>query len=252
MRSQIERLWPRDADGKVIFQSHSGFDDFNFSNDERLAMLDRDREICEDTKRLWRENYGYDVIASYSHDPYMIKDIKLPFSPEVWVDLCNSEGEYLPMCCANISSIRDMLMGALREGGYMSCADLSECARLAEEHGWEHEVEEYDAVSEIIKLWTFVEPFAEVRVQSTGIDPNDPKDACRLVSRCSYGFIYDCLFDRNSVEGEAEFKRCRIDALRKIIPAIGVLYRRIEELNPGELNGWAVCRKDSSKVDGKS
>lgn len=49
----------------------------------------------------------------------MNKRVQLNLTPEQWVGLLNKDGAWLPVCCASISAARDVLSGALREGGYL-------------------------------------------------------------------------------------------------------------------------------------
>jgi hypothetical protein len=42
---------------------------------------------------------------------------QIVLTPEQWMDLINADGESLRRCCANVSALRDEIIGLAREGG---------------------------------------------------------------------------------------------------------------------------------------
>lgn len=45
-------------------------------------------------------------------------------TPEEWVSLINGEADGLPRCCANISALREEVIGLLRDDGLLGYSDF--------------------------------------------------------------------------------------------------------------------------------
>jgi hypothetical protein len=231
MKSEKVRLWPVE-DGEIIFQNHPHFDNYKWANDRRLAALGADDAIRIDTCDIWHEQ-GIEVEAS-RNDPYLISSVKLDFADEEWVDLCNKDGELLPACCANISAIRDVLIDALRNGGFVSCDDLEEAARLYKEH---HEMDDNDPIKiKLVDLWENIKPFSDRQAIPHTNNVDSIEDACSIIHNLSNELRYSFLLPPEDKRVEDAL------ALLKAIPAVKVLYEKIQKDFPEVQEAFAVCK----------
>lgn len=49
----------------------------------------------------------------------MSDEVKIELTAEEWMDLINTEGDSLEMCCANVSALRDCIVQIAREDGIL-------------------------------------------------------------------------------------------------------------------------------------
>lgn len=255
MKSKLERIWPVDEEGKIIYQNDPGWKELGWTDEQRLAALDRDKEIREDTARIWREQKGIEVfVGRYRQSPYSIHSVGLSFTPEQWVGLLDKEGEYLPACCGNISRVRDILFSVMRESGLIEVEELGEAAQLIVGHDCvDGQDDDDDPLKTIVNLWHEVEDYVELDPYIRGLDPNDPMDAAKIVyNSCQY--LNFEMFCAGKTGDEEKDKYCvqkyRMQTLLKMLPALKTLHERVTEIVDGSLEGFAVCQ-DGEVIDGR-
>lgn len=63
-----------------------------------------------------------------------INNIQIPWTAVQWVGVIHREGEWLGTCCGTISAIRDHLMSAMANGGWVSPSELQGIIDLLKSH----------------------------------------------------------------------------------------------------------------------
>lgn len=195
------------------------------------------------TKRQLAEGFaqkGIEVSFNQEDDP-KINSIWLNFSPEEWADLLNKEGELLPACCANISRIRDILGGSLRENGEIQTMYLWEAVQLIEGHNDCDAFPEDHPLRKLVALWKEIEEHADTRITGVFRNPNDPKDALDVVYACSGVVAWNHLVTPHMENREYEQRVAVNFALAQMWPAIKTLYHKLSEVGFPPVKGWAVC-----------
>lgn len=258
--SKIKRLWPTDEQGGIIFQNDDRFDSFGWSDKKRRAALKRDEDICEDTAAVWLKE-GIEVSAS-RYSPYLISSVRLPFTPQQWVDILDKEGEYLGACCATISEVRDYMFGAAREGGWIDVKELAAAVELIESHNGSHEDDPEidplgtdDPIHMMITVWKMVQDHAYVDEFVKPLDHTDPENAAEIVHK-SCGEIrwggFFCGGTGDKKQDEFACKAFRVKTLYKLLPALHTLYHKARKLAPNKLNGYALCVGDVVIIEGRA
>ena len=195
------------------------------------------------TKRQLAERFaqkGVEVNFNQEDEP-KISSVWLNFSPEEWADLLNKEGELLPACCANVSRIRDILGGALRESGEIQTMHLWEAAQLIEGHDNCDAFPESHPLRTLVELWKEIEEHADTKMTGFLRDPNDPKDALDVVYACSGVVAWNHLAKPSTADREHEQKVAVNFTLAQMWPAIKTLYHKLDEIGFPPVKGWAVC-----------
>ncbi len=147
-------------------------------NIQRLIGLRRRDDVREQPEWEWAQK-GIEVTGDHNH-PDKIASVKLKFTPEDWADLLNKEGEYLGVCCGNISRIRDILMDAIREDGEVRTEELEEAAYLIKGHGCDH-YEEDHPLSRLVALYEQVKDHLREghHLFHNTFNPDDPDEALK-------------------------------------------------------------------------
>lgn len=84
---------------------------------------------------LMKHGMDFDFGYRRSTDtPLTISSIKPNWTAEQWVDLMSKDGEWLPACCAHISAMRDIIFGAMREGGWLNAEEVITLIDLMHHH----------------------------------------------------------------------------------------------------------------------
>lgn len=63
-----------------------------------------------------------------------IRIFQIPWTPAQWVGVVHREGQWLGVCCGTISAIRDRIMSALADGGWVTPRDLEGIIELLKSH----------------------------------------------------------------------------------------------------------------------
>lgn len=222
----------------------------------RLLNIDLDRAKSILGFRWWLME-GLVVEMGVMDYPDKISSLRLPFTPLEWHELLNKEGKFLPVCCANISEIRDHLFTAMREDGYIDASSLRTVVRLAKDHncgendGPEHPLIMLQGIYEKIK------DHLKGERKPVGDDPTNLKDAISILSNAfSYLAYSDFGPDFEETPGMDEKTKAAIrerafsDHLEKslavvrIIPAIKTISEQIKTLITAPINAFAVIADD--------
>jgi len=147
--------------------------------------------------------HGVEIRKNEFGEGDRVRYVRLDWPAEWWADVLNKHGEFLPMCCANLSAIRDNLTTALREGGWIECEDLAECLAYMGGHGWDDYLQDNgcpmpdpieDPMLDLIWKWRLVEDVAHLTIRPRPLDPTNLKDAVRAVHGFAWKLWQDALF----------------------------------------------------------
>lgn len=202
---------------------------------KRLIRLRLNDDEKEDLEYRYQQK-GIEVQGCYNTKG-KIGLVKLPFTDAEWGDLLNKEGESLPSCCANISRIREILQEACREDHYCEVEDLWEAATLAKGHDFKIGK---DPIGKLIKLWEDIKDDARSRSTSDSSNLQDPKEALKLLYKCSGVIAWNDLFSRDSEE--RKFLNCANSerALATLVTCVHTLFYKFKELSVGPIFGYGV------------
>ncbi len=180
-------------------------------------------------------------------EPIKVYKLKIPFTPEEWMDIMNTEGEFLPMCCAVISEIRNTLMGTLREGGFISCTDLQEVIQYLVEHNESCYVpEDDDPLNRLFKIWELVKDEAFLSCSSINVDPNELDDAFSIIYRSSANISISDLFSETKKANN--HKLLRLVHFTRIYPAIKTIYDHIVKTPFEPQDCFAICDEKNELI----
>jgi hypothetical protein len=242
------------ADGPP-HRSGSMSDQDKADNIQRLIGLRRRDDEREQTEWEWAQK-GYEVTADY-HQAGKISNVKLKFTPEEWADLLNKEGEYLGVCCANISRVRDILMDAIREDGEVRATDLEEAAELIKGHGCEH-YEEDHPLSRLVALYETLKDHLHEghHLFHNSFNPDDPDEALKAFA--TYASAYsDYSFQMRMGGDDADparkFHDCvnREKALIDIASVLHTLVTKLRSLSIG-LFGYGLIDEEGKVAYSRS
>lgn len=162
-----------------------------------------------------------------------------------WTDCLNTEGESLPSCCANISRVRDILFGVLRNDKMIRVDDLKEAVYLLTSH---HD-KPNKVQQKIIDAWAGpvgVEAEADLRnLGANKYDPDNLRDAVQLIEgACGYLAWDHFGGDKNRRQKLQSNANWRWQFYR-MFPA----FTRIMKVFEGSdlqkpVKGWALCEAD--------
>lgn len=201
-----------------------------------------EKEILSKCKKA-----GLDVRLNY--DDTKIDSVKIPFSPKTWVDVLDRDGEILGVCCGNISRIRDILCQAICDSSYIDVRELAEAHSLIVSHGCS---DTKRPLKTVVKLWEKVKEIMGEdipKTRSSKFDPNNVKDCLQALETALPALIFNQYGFGNDDAVRKHLKKVQdVHMLRTVIPSIRTLHKRIAELNPGPLEGFAVVDKQTGMV----
>lgn len=209
----------------------------------RIKMLQKEDQR-EETIYKWKQK-GITVYASYNQ-PTKIDSVKIDFSDYEWVNLLNKEGKYLPVCCANISEVRDILMSVIREECIIETRDLAQVVFLIKNHGCE-DYEENHPLMRLVNLYEQMKDDCRTddMLFIDTVDLNNPKEC--LEALANYVNHYNNFsFDYTSDSEERKFDNCvnREKALIDLVPIINTLHDKIKHIsNP--ITGFGIVDKNN-------
>jgi len=192
------------------------------------------------------EKLGHKITTGWKNEN-KVRSINFDFKPfrelsssDIWVDVLNTEGEFLGACCANISRVRDILFKVIREDKMIDMEDLYEAYCLLEDHDCFDGEEDYP-INELKKLWLLVEPDADLsNMRVHACDPNNIEDAISLLAQGCLHIKFGRFFENHPYE---HIKAQKQLTLQKIIPAIKTLHDKIEELDE-TVEAYALTKND--------
>lgn len=183
--------------------------------------------------------------------PAVVAAVRLPLTPAQWADLANKEGRFLGVCCANIATIRDHLIDALREDGWIDTNSLRDVVRLAIGHDLTPAAAPDPASPwpTIFAAWTEVQSRTQPGLLSRpdiARDPTDLHDATRIVAHSALWLLADDLANRDPRPACAAGQQVeRALAIVRFAPAIQTLAARLADLWPGDFTGVACVRVEA-------
>ena len=192
------------------------------------------------------EKLGHKITTGWKNEN-KVRSINFDFKPfrelsssDIWVDVLNTEGEFLGACCANISRVRDILFKVIREDKMIDMEDLYEAYCLLEDHDCFDGEEDYP-INELKKLWLLVEPDADLsNMRVHACDPNNIEDAISLLAQGCLHINFGRFFENHPYEHAKAQKQL---TLQKIIPALKTLHDKIEELDE-TVETYALTKND--------
>jgi hypothetical protein len=233
----------------------------------RLLALEEEDEMREALRDKYAEQ-GIDIIPDYSQAG-LIKSVRLPFTPKQWLGLLSKGGEFLPTCCGNISIVRDLLLDAVLEDGYIKVEDLMEAAYLLENHDEMDVLSKKEPVYVIVKLHHQLKADYRLPDYPLASDLNEPEDILRVAGDMLCGMNMNDLFNRferpdrrqyvDEESYQSALKHRREDDYRhqvahtmfvvRLMPIIKTLHEKLREMDKGPVEGWAIIREDGKVAD---
>jgi hypothetical protein len=188
------------------------------------------------------EKYRDQGIEIYTNgNPDKVYKIKLPFTSDEWMDLMDSEGNYLSACCSVISDVRDTLMATLRERGWIKATDLKEVVESLRGH---HDIdpEGSDPQAVMARLWEAIKDDADLfSMASHSYDPNNLSDAFSILNRSAANLSWENLFSRQTSESENKHSLLQMIHFVRLFPAIKTIYDHLVKNGMEPLFGFAVA-----------
>jgi hypothetical protein len=193
---------------------------------------------------------GIEIEASWGDVP-KIRKVRPDFPAEVWLDLLDPDGEFLPICCGNISRVRDILTASCRSSRFVDVDDLFEIYTLLSDHGCfdGEEVQEVtgvpkfnpenpDPLTYLRDLWKAVEAEAS-KFQDCPHD-SSALECVRVVAQTCRNISWYELFSKDGDTGRNREFANKME-LAKLLPAIHNLWKNIQQLRYEPVDAWAVC-----------
>lgn len=179
-------------------------------------------------------------VRVHSWERDVIDSIKLRFPPETWADLINKEGTLLPACCASISEIRDQLINALREDGWINGESLETIVVNMSSHDFADD----SPIKIVANIFGLIKDHVNLREPATE-NPLDPADACSMIYHFAAAYSWSSI---TSSFGNFESRTCLVNDIFNTIPALHTLYGKIRELDPGPIEGYALMDRVKGEV----
>jgi len=236
----------------------------------RILQLRWDEDVNAELQFLFMRDHSIEVYGDYNQ-PGKVSEVKLDFSPEEWSDVLDKYGEWLPYCCANISRVRDVLTSAKREGGVVGSDELYEAAYLIREH--DEGCPTSGPMARIVEIESLVRPHMVSQRAPVSLSLERPEDCVAAASRALYAMDTEQLFSsldrppkreeyrdekgfqravRSNEERQFTHKMFRTISLAKIIPALKGIWDKIDELDLGPIEGWAIMKEDGTVAETRS
>jgi hypothetical protein len=241
VRDGFDEYEDEDEEGNVVVeQIPNTFADWDVAHKEQ--HIQRLMHTHAEKRRL-AEKYatqGIRVAFNFDDEP-KIRAVTLQFTDAEWVGLLDKGGEYLPVCCADVSRIRDILGSAIRESGEIGVSDLWEAVQLIKGHEDCSAFPIGHPLLKLVELWGRIEEDADTQMTCLTLNPDDPREALELLYECSSVVAWEHLFD-TPTKSEKFRKKVTVNfTLAKLWPAIKTVYHKLAEIGFGPIHGWAVC-----------
>lgn len=192
------------------------------------------------------------IEATVDESGRRVESVRLPLAPEQWADLANRWGRYLGVCCGAISTIRDALVEALRDDGWIRVPELRSVIIAATDHGGlvpeKRQNRTRNPWGTIVDVWSAVEPYASPEPSETfqkARDPNILADALRIISGLTLQVAVDDVSGPMDVDRDARHYVRSCLHLARLAPALATLHTRFAELWPGDFVGVALVRPEN-------
>lgn len=177
-------------------------------------------------------------------DYEQITQVQFSFSPEIWVDLINMEGELLGQCCSSISFIRDEFIDALRNDGWMSVNGM----RIIFQNQINHEWDKDHPITKVVEIYEKISDFVKFdKPTSFGTDVESMLRIgafSQIMEYCSeFGLNY-CASYKKSLNGQATQNILMFN----IYPVIKSLYEDLKTKAYGPVEGYALVRVANMEI----
>lgn len=201
-------------------------------------------ELCKELKKIAEEE-GVEIQPMFSHGDQVDK-VKFKFSKATWADLANKEGDLLPMCCANVSTMRDAFMAAMREDGFMDAKDIQQLVINMSGH-------EYDAkhpATKVAQVYKRIEKYIKLN-EITTTDLSDPRDvACNVWFGDVFKFCVE--YGHNSMFSNWGEDPHDIAAhnlmLFQILPTVKALGDHLHKAGFPPIEGYALVNQANGRI----
>ena len=203
--------------------------------------MSRNKTVETLTKELETLMEGLGVEYEGLGDKSKVYQIKVKLEPEVWADLANTEGELLGVCCANVSTMRDCFIGALREDGWMRFDDLQTLVVNMAGHDWD----KLHPATKLKEIYEKIKDYGHESSGTQGYDLNNPEDALEVINHFCNSHIYGSMY-----QGWPRFQdkvNHNFD-ISSVLPAIHTIANHLKELGFGPVEGFAIVSKKTGKV----
>ena len=195
-----------------------------------------------------------------------VERVCIPWTPEQWVGVLHREGQWLSVCCGNISAIRDQLMQALADGGWIGMRELERVNHLMETHdgfdtwyeaGFVPTQETLDDPMYLLtRIWAVVKPLRWASWMDVPVNLTPEREKALLGRR-----LEEALSTYNTVQmfhvgeyttpegkAKAQFRHDRevTLAMQWVKSSLRAFTDQFKELSSGPgVHGMAIVRKDS-------
>jgi len=212
----------------------------------RKSYADRDQMI----KRYLKKHNLEVTSNSWPGHPPKVYAVKLDFTAEEWVDLMSTEGEFLPACCATISHIRNILIGCMREGGFILATDLCEIVQLLKDHN------DCDATgvdhpqARLVRIWETIKDDAELHLLGCPENLNDLDNAFHILYGAASVLSWNLLNHDATEDEKFDHEMVRQIEFIRVLPAIRTVYKELAE-NQDKIvpfEGYAVVDDKSNDI----
>jgi len=188
-----------------------------------------------------------------------VRSIRIPWNGKQWMSVLNKEGPWLPMCCGNISAIRDYLIATLREDGWLDVSRLADIIGLLKSHDGFDEwfKDEFKPTEEVLRdpMYKLVQAWNAVKDRRMVPWQDKPRvgrdNPAEELEKALGGYNIQELFHMGTYQDpdeqkrhEYEHERDRVLALGKVFGPLRTMYQNfIEKHMSVVVEGFAIVHK---------
>jgi hypothetical protein len=217
------------------------------------------------------EYVGEPGVDRHVEDRPYIEKIKIPFTGDEWIDLMDTEGQALGMCCATISHARDILLAELRGGRWINGEKLWEFVELLRHHDsfeymlppteknyqkWKSHTFKRPKDDPVYRLWEIYDAIKDhLIVRPPPVEPFSEDAPIRQPIQAALSTVYShsaslywatsCFNDEGDRDPpwmKQQKQAARQLTIHRLLPALQSLLKHIDALNLGDFDGFAVCK----------
>lgn len=185
----------------------------------------------------------FNIRIKLNHKNDAITSINFNIKPDDYINICDSDGELLPTCCSEISSIRDSFIDSLRDGCFIDIKNIHNIYLNALNHNFDQN----HPISNVCRIYKELENLCNLKnIYINTIDVCDIND---ITFDLAINHVLEFLQDYLNYDSYSDEKPKRVCAnfnlsLKRSLPYIKILYEKIRELNSGSVECYALV--DSS------
>lgn len=184
-----------------------------------------------------------------------ITNVLLPLTPSEWFESCTRDGEfYMGGCCGSMSYAQDILNSFFRDNGWAAVRDLAQYVETMRSHdGFSKEdlhdpqgEEKHHPIARIIAVWDLI--FPDIKPAATTLleaprpaEFSDAKEALYALTRGAWALSWSLRF--SAPDDDLHTKVDTIFNLMKVIPAFNTLTKKLNDLIPEPIRGFAIYSK---------